>query len=204
VLGEGHSDGWTATAAGSDLGAPRLVDGGFNGWYLPPRTSATTVELDWTPQPVLTVALVLSGLAALACILLVVADRRRHPMAAPGAPRLTTRWSGRDRRQLAVVVAVWVLVAALVVEPWWGLVAAAIGAVAVLLRSMRVIGVVAIGMAAVGGVTVVLRVVRDRPFPNAGWVLHFEDLHRPGLFLVTALLASALLTDREPSSPGEP
>jgi hypothetical protein len=42
---------------------------------------------------------------------------------------------------------------------------------------------------------VLWRVVRYRPFPNAGWPGTFEDLHRPGM-LVLALLAGSLAADR--------
>jgi hypothetical protein len=40
---------------------------------------------------------------------------------------------------------------------------------------------------------VLWRVVRYRPFPNAGWPGTFDDLDRPGL-LVIALLAASLVS----------
>ena len=51
VLGEGLNDGWVAEIHGDDsedLGPGRLVDGGFNGWYLSPSGVPTDgdVQLD--------------------------------------------------------------------------------------------------------------------------------------------------------------
>lgn len=201
VLGEGHSDGWSASVAGVDLGPPVLVDGGFNGWRLPPLSGTGRVEIRWTPQPILTWSLIASALAALVCVGLAIADRRVRPVTVMDRPRLAPVWSPpgwaeHPRRSVTVVVAAWAIVAALVVQPWWGAAAAAVGVIAVALRAQRVAGVVALAIAVWIGATMVVRVVNDRPFPNAGWVLSFSDLHRPGLFLVTALLASALLEDR--------
>jgi hypothetical protein len=45
------------------------------------------------------------------------------------------------------------------------------------------------------GAIVLWRVMRYRPFPNAGWPGTFEDLHRPGM-LVLALLAGSLAAAR--------
>jgi arabinofuranan 3-O-arabinosyltransferase len=200
VLGEGYSEGWTASVAGVDLGHPEMVDGGFNGWRLPPLSATGRVELRWSPQPILLGALVASALSTIICVGLVVADRRRRPARPAGPPALaagwTEHWGGESRRQVAAVTAAWVVMVALVVQPWWALVALAIGALAVAVRSSRVIGMAALAVAVWTSSAVVLRVVTDRPFPNAGWVLSFTDLHRPGVFLVTALLASALVPDR--------
>jgi hypothetical protein len=50
---------------------------------------------------------------------------------------------------------------------------------------------------------VLWRVVRYRPFPNAGWPGTFEDLHRPGM-LVLALLAGSLASNGAGRSPETP
>ncbi len=86
VLGQSVNAGWQAVAepgpgapAGShavNLGAPQLVDGFANGW---PVTAADlhalggasfTVELTWTPQRKVWVALAVSGATLLLCLLL--------------------------------------------------------------------------------------------------------------------------------------
>ena len=61
VLGEGFNDAWRAEAAGQDLGPPQLVDGGFNGWRLPPTERPVEVTMHWTAQRPQTIALLLTG-----------------------------------------------------------------------------------------------------------------------------------------------
>ena len=71
VLGQSLSPGWTANATGvGDLGEPRLVDGYANGWLVTPSSSAFDVTLTWTPQTKVWIALVLSAVALLACLVL--------------------------------------------------------------------------------------------------------------------------------------
>ena len=50
ILGEGYNDGWQATMGGTDLGAPRQISGGSNGWWLPGSSSPVTVTMTWTPS----------------------------------------------------------------------------------------------------------------------------------------------------------
>jgi arabinofuranan 3-O-arabinosyltransferase len=191
VLGEGLNDGWEASSERGDLGPSQLVDGGFNGWWLEPSDSARIVTFRWTPQPIVTWALVLSALAVVACVVLSVlggrrvAPRRVRPPRLVGVPveRRMIRWAP------ALVTGA---VGLLVVGPWWGLVGIAAGAVAGWLRRPRLLGVGAVVLWCGIGATVALRVVRNRPFADAGWPGHFEDLHRPGMF-VLALIAGTLV-----------
>ena len=95
MLGEGFHESWSAEIADRqassaeiadrDLGPPQLVDGGFNGWWIPPSNGPTEVSLRWTAQTPLNVALVLTIVALLACIALVVLDRR-SPAPSPAVP----------------------------------------------------------------------------------------------------------------------
>ncbi len=41
-----------------DLGAPRQISGGFNGWRLPASTSPVTVTMTWTPQRTMWIGMV--------------------------------------------------------------------------------------------------------------------------------------------------
>ena len=71
VLGQSLSPGWTANATGvGDLGKPRLVDGYANGWLVTPSSSTFDVTLTWTPQTKVWIALVLSAVALLVCLIL--------------------------------------------------------------------------------------------------------------------------------------
>ncbi|MCU1351735.1 MAG: coagulation factor 5/8 type domain protein, partial [Acidimicrobiales bacterium] len=95
ILGQSNNLGWKATVGGKDLGAPVLVDGYANGWQLPPGSQAVNVHLEWAPQRVVWVAIVLSLLAVLAALVLIVRSRlpaddpeRRRPLdARPSMPR---------------------------------------------------------------------------------------------------------------------
>lgn len=75
VLGQSHNLGWTATVEGRDLGAPTLVNGYANGWEIPPGQERT-IELTWTPQRVVDIALLASAVAVLLTLVLAV---RRSP-----------------------------------------------------------------------------------------------------------------------------
>ncbi|MEZ5322740.1 MAG: alpha-(1-_3)-arabinofuranosyltransferase family protein [Microthrixaceae bacterium] len=72
ILGQSHNDGWHLTVDGKDLGPPQLVDGYANGWRIDPsRLGATpSFELSWTPQRTVWLALGLSAVGLLLCLLL--------------------------------------------------------------------------------------------------------------------------------------
>jgi len=107
VLGESTNAGWHATtASGMDLGAPQLIDGYANGWLVTPSRAGTdmVIMLQWTPQRLVWIALVVSGTAIVLCIALAaVAPRRRRPrrgdpVAVPAGPAGIYR----ARRRVAV------------------------------------------------------------------------------------------------------
>jgi hypothetical protein len=84
VLGQSLNDGWHARVNGADLGPPTLVDGYANGWRITPASSGPfVITLEWTPQRLVWVALGISALAVIACLVLVVGDRRRVPPPPP-------------------------------------------------------------------------------------------------------------------------
>ena len=198
VLGEGLNDGWVAEIHGDDsedLGPGRLVDGGFNGWYLSPSGSPRMVTFNWTPQGTVTTGLWLSGVAVAACIALVVVNRRRYQLEAARPPRLVGfgRERPTTRRQEVAAPAVAAAAGLLLAGPAWALVALSVALGAVLLGRSRLLAAAALAIWLGCGAIVVWRVVRYRPFPNAGWPGTFEDLHRPGM-LVLALLVASLVT----------
>lgn len=79
VLGESINRGWTARIGKRSLGAPVLIDGFANGWYVakPPR-GPFSVALVWTPQREVDAALVASAAALFACLVLALLPRRRR------------------------------------------------------------------------------------------------------------------------------
>jgi len=86
VLGETQNKGWEATVnGGPGLGGSVLMDGFANGWKVNPsalgdarRSGAFTVTLDWMPQRRVWLALYISALASVVCIVLAVLPGRRR------------------------------------------------------------------------------------------------------------------------------
>jgi arabinofuranan 3-O-arabinosyltransferase len=202
VFGEGLNPGWEAELDGAALPAATLVDGGFHGWWLPPAEEARELHLRWTPQPIVTFGLVVSGLAVLAVAALALLDRGRGRGTGGGraaAPALVGWRSARVRqvatRSLAVrTAAVTGVLGALLVAPVWGLLGLGLGAAAGLLRRPRLLVLGAAALWTLCGLVIVARMVRLRPFPDASWPGQFEDLHRPSMF-VLALLAGGLVAE---------
>ena len=215
VHGDSFEPGWQATISGRSLGRPTLVDGGSNGWLIDPSRWATTpgaalvVDIEWTPQSGIDIALVLSALAALVCIGLAVWRRRRGthrptttpvPVAVPVRTMVTSCWHPSDstlpitRARTATVVAAAFVVTALVVHPVAGvLIAAATFAACRWRRARRVFMLVPAALAAIVGLFYALRQVRSRPVAGFGWVSAFEPAHRLALCAVVALLVTALI-----------
>src|SRR5207248_1658516 len=93
VVGQSQSDGFKASVDGHSIGGSSLVDGYANGWLVNPNgKTELTVTVDWTPQRLVNIALVLSAIAALACVVAAIVDRgtRRAGLlvADPGPPLL--------------------------------------------------------------------------------------------------------------------
>jgi arabinofuranan 3-O-arabinosyltransferase len=191
VLGEGYHDAWSASTAAGDLGPPQLVDGGFNGWWIPPGDEAIDVAIRWTAQTPLTIALVLTVLSVLGCLVLIAVDRRHTvPLTFPPA-RLALGEPPVPVRQRVVAAAAWVVAAGLLVGPGWALVAAVASMVLLgLLGRPRLAGYVTIAILAVVGVVIAYVVRTERPWPDAGWPVRFEWLHGLGLFAAVSLLVT--------------
>jgi arabinofuranan 3-O-arabinosyltransferase len=199
VLGEGYNDGWSAELAGADLGPPTLVDGGFNGWWIEPGAGTVTVQVRWTLQRPLTVAYVLSALAALTCVALIALHLRsndRAPGPAPAdRPQLTSGAATVDRRHAIAGAAAWAVAGGLLIGPW-GVVWGALGGLgAFVLGHRRVAELTALATVLVLGAVVVLRERQLHPGPDGGWPHVFERYHELGVFAITAVVAAALCAD---------
>ncbi len=206
VFGMGHNTAWNAEGPSGDLGAPTLVDGGFNGWWIEPTTGTATVSIRWTAQRLVTIGTIISVLAVLAgCAVLLVARVRRRASAtsAPDAGVASgTRWPGGVVPLFVVAGAV-----AATVTPFWGVVVLAAGGCELLARRRwRPIPVTAVlGLAAAVwvGVSVTAIERRDSPFPDAGWTVAFDHLN--GLALVAvALVATSTVISSQNSRNGSP
>lgn len=80
ILGQSQSRGWQATTSnGHALGSSTLIDGYANAWYVPGAIAKgpLTITMTWTPQRVVNVALILSAITLLLCLVLVIVPARR-------------------------------------------------------------------------------------------------------------------------------
>jgi arabinofuranan 3-O-arabinosyltransferase len=204
VLGEGYNDAWHASSAQRDLGSPQLVDGGFNGWLLPPSEQSRTVELRWTAQAPVTWGLVI-GVVSSAMLVLVLALSRRMPSPVLSPPRL--RGSDRGTPRGLPAAAVLIVASAALIAPIWGVIAIAPAALAVwsarrprpwpIDRPLELVGLVA---AVAVSISVLLIERAERPFPNAGWTLEFDHLNGLAAFAVLSLAVGATFApDAEPA-----
>lgn len=196
IHGEGHNDAWTATADGRDLGAPHLIDGNANGWWLAPTDSSTVVEIRWPVQRQLDIAFLLTALAVLACIGL-LAWRRRQADDAPADTATTT--AATKAAPTWASAAVSVAASAILIDWIWAVPVAAVWAASLLLRRQRIVAWVGVAVIA-GSAVIVTYVVRSEGlFPDAGWPVRFEWLH-PWTLVGVALLVSGGIAgeDRRP------
>ncbi len=204
ILGEGFNPAWAAdvvsgSGAGSGLGAPTQISGGFNGWWLPPSGAPRVISMVWTPQSSLDIALLLAAFGVIACIILAVVDRSgRAALATPDAPRFADVRSPVSRRSALLGAVALVALSSLVIAPFWSVIALVPAVLMATLTRVRLVAVSAAVLAGVVGLIVAQRERSQHFFANAGWPGKFEDLHRLAVFVVV-LLVSACLFDGERS-----
>ncbi len=202
VFGEGFNLGWSASSHGSSLGTQQPVDGGFNGWLLPPSDVPRTIELTWSGQTSVDLGLLITGVGLVLCFVVIARRRRRTDPVHVDPPVLSAVWGAADTvantsRVSGSFTHGWVAVAiasasgALVIAPRWGVLCGVLAIVCcVVLRRPHLLGVVAIVIATYIGAVMLHRFRTNHPFANAGWPGAFDDLHRPGMAVVVLLLAS--------------
>jgi len=211
VMGEGFNPGWSARTDTGDLGPPTQIAGGMNGWWLAPSTEPTVVHIEWGAQTPVTVAVIASLVAVLAC--LVLALRRRRPTRAaidfaPAPPRIDrhvlARTSWLDAGLAAGAV---VLLTALVAAPSTALYAVVPAVLVLVFRRPRIAAVAGVALMVLLSGRILQRVLQYRPPANAGWPGWFERMHRPGVLVVVLVLCAALSArdgDDEPTTTPPP
>jgi len=196
VFGEGFNTEWEATLDGMTLGPPVPVDGGFNGWQLPPSPEPRAMAFRWTAQTPVTIGLFVSALAALVC-LAIAAVGSRSRLARQRGPLLVSGRAAPTRRSVVAPSITLVGACTLLISPAFG--ALALVPTLVLVgasrsgraptRILELTGVLAAGAVA----TSVLWIVRnDRPFPNAGWTSAFEHLNGLAVYAAIAIAVGSM------------
>ena len=189
VLGQSQNEGWRLRVDGEDQGPSMLVNGYANGWLVDPGDATSLqIELDWTPQRRIWIALGLSGLGLIACLVLLLprfagrgetATSRRRPRLAPYAISPLERFGAPVARRAAVVASVGLGVISLVLLPWWW--APAIAAATWFgLRSRwgwPALRIAALVLLAVAAAYVVVRQWRVGYVDDFDWPQHFEAVH---------------------------
>ena len=201
VLGQSFNEGWSASADGKTLAPPELVDGFANGWYVVPDKGSFTVDLTFSPQRRVNLALWLSVLTGLLCIALIL-KRPRLAVVAPSAmpepysPVLAFRYHGAlpSRRTawlagLAVGILSWALAGAAV-----GLfvgVVAGIGARHEKFRRWLLLGSPA--ALAIAVLYVLYIQARWDPLPSFDWPYEMRKVHPLGWLAVLLLVADVII-----------
>ena len=200
-LDQSENSGWkvTATRAGrtTDLGPAHSLDLYAAGWLVArPTSGPTEFAVSWPPQRQVDLALVVSALGVLGCLLL-VGLRRRRSGSDRGPDSATPRWADHPGSATGpvpwVVGGIGVLGAAVTAGPWVAIgVAAVVGASRVGLhhRSVAVAARVAPPAALGAAVLLVLaRQVRNDYSHDALWPTLFRPAHLLVIFgLVTLVL----------------
>jgi arabinofuranan 3-O-arabinosyltransferase len=188
VVSESWNEGWHATLDGVDLGPPEIHDGFGMGWFVEPSgAGALALELRWTPQRTVDLAVAASALAVVVCVILIAFGRRRRVPSPDALPSVAG-----DRRWSPAVVAVALVVGAVVVHPVAGIALAAIVAIAVVVPSTRraVRLVPASAVAAAGAYVVFIQLRWGHP-ADFGWPEHFARVHHLALAGPTLLAVVA-------------
>jgi arabinofuranan 3-O-arabinosyltransferase len=196
VLGEGFNAEWEATLDGSVLGPPVSVDGGFNGWRLPPSDTPSAVTFRWTAQTPVTLGLVMSALAALACVAIAF-GAARSAVVQQRRPRLVARRSAPTSPQAWAAALTLVGSCGLLISPLWAVAALAPAAALVVTQrrsatSVRIVEITAVSATISVAISVLWIVRSDRPFPNAGWTLAVDHLNGLALYAAIAIAIGSL------------
>ena len=213
VFGEGYNDAWSAkvvTPTESDepdpgaptdrgttknLGAPVLVDGGFNGWRIPPTDDEVEVTVEWTAQRSATFGLLASGVFVVAAVALILLDRSRSSRSVGHHPELASSSAREPAWHVAIGVVVGVVTAVLFIRPAWALPVAVVGAIAIVARRVRVAGAAGVAVALWVGGSTAWTVWRERPFPSGLWLESIDRLHFLGLLVIVFVFTTSVLPD---------
>jgi arabinofuranan 3-O-arabinosyltransferase len=200
VLGEGYNRGWSATCNGRSLGAPVPIDGYANGWRI--GLGCTAVAFTFAPQRLATIGYIVSGAAAVICLLLLMLGGWRRRDVAPDRPKVHLP-PGRSApvREPSIV---WALPAAVVFGFVFGIDAGVVAAAAIALVLWRGIGAGPLALAAgalLGIVVPVLYLLHPGSSAGGnhyGYATGHLGAHWVGVAAIGMLMAALWRTLRSP------
>ena len=232
ALNQSWSDGWKATVNGHELPAPQVINGYGNGWFIDPAVYGSgplVFHAEWTPQRIVWVAIALSLVGVLACLILVVVGRARRDAHAtvnrpdePLDPTITIPLVGdlaaagrRASVRLTVITSVAIGAFVAVTTPLHGLglplvVLGVMAVTAVAFRWRRGRGLAALGSLGLLGLTylyIVISQLRHKHVADFLWPERFTRANLPALAAIFLLLVEAardLLVPDPGTSTGEP
>ncbi len=195
VLDQSHNEGWELTLDGASVDGPRPIDGYAAGWYVEPDGPGTLdARIRWAPQRAVDVALLVSLLAALGCIILVVlAPGRTRTDTSTFAPP-TLGWAASVGSRPVIVVAA-AAGAALLIHPVVALPVAVLVFIAHRWPPLGRMLPVALVAAAAG--QVVWFQIRNRHEAGFNWPQQFAGAHVAALLGVLLLAVLSLADERE-------
>jgi hypothetical protein len=222
VLGQSDNPGWEASVDGHSLGESTLVNGYANGWLVRPKSSHFTISLRWTPQSKVNVALALSVIAVLVCLVLIAFgwrrrrrlrhDTRDDPHAAADAATFANPLVAAGVRPgiaAACAGAVFVGVCGALVSRWWvGVIAAGVTLLVALRPRCRAL--LTLGAPLLLGACAAYVMVQQYRYgyvPDLDWPTHFTKLDGIAWLAVVLVLADVVvdgLRDRAAAGPGGP
>ncbi len=201
IFGQGHSDGWEAQIAGTDLGVSTPISGGFNGWWLEPSDSARSVDVSFAPQSKVRLGLLISLLSVAACVLCVAYTQWRRRGVAPEplpdtvsplALSLSHLMAPVTRRRAAVDGVLLVAASLILIGPEV-FVHAVVAAVALVAsRRPRLVALGGVGLLAAIGLNVARREWVYDYATGAGWPARFGDLHEITAFAIMVIAVSVV------------
>jgi arabinofuranan 3-O-arabinosyltransferase len=201
VLGQSFNEGWTASTAKGDLAPPQLVDGFANGWLVVPPDDSFTVDMRFTPQRRVDVALMLSVVSALACLVLAI-RRPRLAVVAPSAmpepysPVLAFRYHGAlPSRRTAWVAGLGMGILGFVLAgPLVGLVVGAAAGLGTRHEKFRRWLLLAAPLAFGLAMLYVLYIqIRHAPEASFDWPIELQEPHPLGWLAVLLLVADVVV-----------
>jgi len=202
VLGESFSDGWRLSSDAIEVpAAPVLVDGYANGWLIDPagHEGELSLHLEWTPQRIVRIGLLVSLLAVFLCLALAWRGRRDEGTGEAAVHLVDPRGGlAVTGNRTAAMVGVVVAVGAWSNLPAWPVAAPLLGVTMGLVLAgrcwRRILPLLATVLMATAALMVVIDQVRFRYPRDFIWPTFFDQYHVIGVLAVLCTLAEAIRT----------